>query len=119
MEAKKLFDSELKVMDIIWNKEPVSAKEISLIAAETEGWNKNTSYTVIKKLIDKKAVLRTEPNFICTSILKKEEVQKEETMGLIDRLYNGSKKAFFSAFLNEKNLSREELEELRAMIDKR
>ncbi len=119
MEAKKLFDSELKIMDIIWDKEPVSAKEISLIAAETEGWNKNTTYTVIKKLIGKKAVLRTEPNFICTSLLKKEEVQRAETMGLINRLYNGSKTAFFSAFLNEKNLSGEELEALKEMIEKR
>jgi len=38
----KLFDSELKLMDIVWDKEPVSAKEITLIAAETIGWNKNS-----------------------------------------------------------------------------
>ncbi len=50
----KLFDSELKIMDIVWDKEPVSAKEISLIAAETIGWNKNTTYTIIKKLMDKR-----------------------------------------------------------------
>ena len=46
----KLFESEAKVMEIIWAKAPISAKEISLIAAETIGWNKNTTYTVIKKL---------------------------------------------------------------------
>ena len=44
----KLFDSEAKVMEIIWTKAPISAKDISLIAAETIGWNKNTTYTVIK-----------------------------------------------------------------------
>ena len=47
----KLFDSEAKVMEIIWDKSPISAKEISLIAAEKIGWNKNTTYTVIKKLM--------------------------------------------------------------------
>ena len=46
----KLFDSEAKVMEIIWDKSPISAKEISLIAVEKIGWNKNTTYTVIKKL---------------------------------------------------------------------
>ena len=45
-----MFDSELKVMEIIWESEPVSAKQISLIAADKIGWNKNTTYTVIKKL---------------------------------------------------------------------
>ena len=44
----KLFDSEAKIMEIIWSKSPISAKEISLISAETIGWNKNTTYTVIK-----------------------------------------------------------------------
>ena len=52
----KLFDSEAKIMEIIWSKSPISAKEISLISAETIGWNKNTTYTVIKKCIDKGAI---------------------------------------------------------------
>ena len=46
----KLFDSELKVMEFIWDNEPVSAKDLTLIAAKETGWNKNTTYTVIKKL---------------------------------------------------------------------
>ncbi|MDF2673235.1 MAG: putative transcriptional regulator, partial [Clostridiales bacterium] len=108
METIKLFDSELKIMDIVWEKEPVSAKEISLIAADRIGWNKNTTYTIIKKLIEKNGIARTEPNFICTSLIKKGEVQKSETINLIDKLYNGSKKAFFAAFIEE-NISEDEL----------
>ena len=46
-----MFESEIKVMEIIWEKAPVSAKEISLVAANTIGWNKNTTYTVINKLV--------------------------------------------------------------------
>ncbi|SDH47712.1 BlaI/MecI/CopY family transcriptional regulator [Desulfosporosinus hippei] len=118
METVKLFDSELKIMDIVWDKEPVSAKEITLIAAETIGWNKNTSYTIIKKLIEKKALERTEPNFICTSLVKKEAVQKAETQSLIDKLYNGSKKAFFASFI-ENDISEEELEALKKLLQKR
>ena len=40
---EKLFDSEAKVMQIIWANSPISAKEISVIAAQTIGWNKNTT----------------------------------------------------------------------------
>ncbi len=118
LETIKLFDSELKIMDIVWEKEPVSAKEISLIAAETIGWNKNTTYTVIKKLIEKNAIKRTEPNFICTSLVKKDDVRKAETQSLIDKLYNGSKKAFFAAFI-EDQISDDELEVLKKLIEKR
>lgn len=118
METVKLFDSELKLMDIVWDKEPVSAKEITLIAAETIGWNKNTTYTIIKKLIEKNAIKRTEPSFVCTSLVQKEDVRKAETKSLIDKLYNGSKKAFFAAFI-ENDISDDELEVLKKLIEKR
>ena len=114
----KLFDSELKVMELIWKNEPISAKEISLIANEKFDWNKNTTYTIIKKLIEKGFVNRKDPNFICTSVISKDEVCKAETQNLIDRLFNGSKKAFFSAFLNDEKLSKSEIEELRNEINK-
>jgi BlaI family penicillinase repressor len=118
LESVKLFDSELKIMDIVWDKEPVSAKEITLIAAETAGWNKNTTYTIIKKLVEKNVIERTEPNFICTSLVKKEDVRKAETKSLIDKLYNGSKKAFFASFIDD-GISAEELEVLKKLIEKR
>jgi predicted transcriptional regulator len=118
MATVKLFDSELKIMDIVWDKEPVTAKEITLIASKIIGWNKNTTYTIIKKLIEKNAIERTEPNFICNSLVKKEDVRKAETQSLIDKLYNGSKKAFFAAFI-EDDLSDDELEVLKKLIEKR
>lgn len=119
MDTLKLFDSELKLMELLWTNEPISAKQLSLLAKEQVGWNKNTTYTIIKKLIDKEAILRKEPNFICSSLIKKEDVRRAETDSLIDRLYNGSKKAFFASFLQREALSKEELEELKAMIEKR
>ena len=115
----KLFDSELKLMEMIWQNEPVSAKQMSVLAEKSVGWNKNTTYTVLKKLIEKNVVLRTEPNFICTSLVKKEDVRKAETNTLISKLFNGSKKAFFSALLEDESLTEEELDELRQMIEKR
>lgn len=115
----KLFDSELKLMGIVWEKEPVSAKELSIFAAESIGWNKNTTYTIIKKLIEKGIIHRSEPGFICTSLIKKDDVRKAETEGLIEKLYNGSKKALFSALIEDKTLSETELDELRKMLEKR
>lgn len=115
----KLFDSEMKVMELIWAKGSVSAKELSLLAASELEWNKNTTYTVIKKLVAKGYIRRDEPGFICTPLITKEEVCRAETQGLIDRLFGGSKKALFSALLEDEKLSEKELGELRKLIDKR
>ena len=113
----KVFDSEIKLMEIIWEHEPISAKEVSLLADKEIGWNKNTTYTVIKKLIDKGYVKREEPGFICTSLISKDEVQKSEAKGLVDKLFAGSKKALFSALLEDEELTDDEISELRDLID--
>ena len=116
---EKLFDSEATVMEIIWNKGPLSAKEISLIAADSIGWNKNTTYTVIKKLEAKGFIRRTDPGFICTPLVSQEEMQKKEAVSLLNRFFGGSRRALFSALLEDEDLSNAEIEELRDLIDKR
>jgi len=112
-----LFDSEAKVMEILWQRSPVSAKEISLIAAETIGWNKNTTYTVIKKLEAKGFLRREDPGFLCTPLVSKNQVQKAEAASLLKKVFGGSRQALFSALLEEEPLSREETEQLRRLID--
>ena len=119
MENMKLFDSEWKLMEILWANEPINAKQISLLANDRIGWNKNTTYTVIKKLIEKGIIRREDPNFVCTALVKKEDVQKVETESLINKLYSGSRKAFFAAFLQGENLTDEELAEMKEMIGKK
>ncbi|MBE6543567.1 MAG: BlaI/MecI/CopY family transcriptional regulator [Ruminococcaceae bacterium] len=114
----KLFDSELKVMELIWDLEPVSAKDLSLYAEEKYQWNKNTTYTVIKKLESKGYIKRNDPGFVCTSLISKSEVQKSETEGLINRLFGGSKKALFSSLIENESLTSSDIEELRRLIDK-
>ncbi|MBO4449943.1 MAG: BlaI/MecI/CopY family transcriptional regulator [Clostridiales bacterium] len=116
---EKLFDSEAKVMEILWEKGPVSAKELSLIAADTIGWNKNTTYTVIKKLEAKGFIRRDEPGFICTPLVSQEEVQKTEAESLIKKFFGGSRKALFSALLEDEKLTDAEIDELKKLIDNR
>lgn len=115
----KVFDSEIKLMEIVWQHEPISAKAVSLIAEKEIGWNKNTTYTVLKKLIDKGYLARTEPGFICTSLIQKNEIQKSEVQSLAERLFAGSKKAVFSALLEDEPLSADEIEALRALVDRK
>ncbi len=115
---EKLFDSEAKVMEIIWERSPISAKEISLIAADSIGWNKNTTYTVIKKLEAKGFIKRNDPGFVCTPLISQNEMQKVEAEALIRKVFGGSRRALFSALLENEPLTEDELDELRKLIDK-
>ena len=103
----KLFDSEQKVMEVLW-------REGNLHAGQIE----ETTYTVIKKCIEKGAIERQEPKFFCKALITREQIQKAETNELINKLFDGSKMQFFSAFLSEDKLSNEEISELKELVNK-
>ena len=113
----KLFDSEWKVMEVLWQENDRTAKEISRRRADSIGWNKNTTYTVIKKCIDKGAIERREPNFVCHAAITKRQAQKEEADSLVDKVFGGSAELLFASILSDRSLSKDELARLRALVE--
>lgn len=113
----KLFDSELKVMSVLWREGDTTAKHISDVMKEETGWNMNTTYTLIKRCINKGAIERSEPNFMCHALIQKEEVQEAETNELINKIYDGSATNLFAALLGRKKLSEEQIERLKQIVD--
>ncbi len=116
-ENIKLFDSELKVMDILWKEGIVPAKYVADRLTQELGWNKNTTYTLIKRCMKKGAIERTEPNFMCHALIAKEDVQETETNELINKIYDGSVDKLFAALLGRKKLSAEQIEKLKQIVD--
>ena len=113
----KVFDSELKVMEALWREGDLTAGWLVKLMKEQTGWNPNTTYTVIGKLIDKGAIERREPKFTCRAVVTKEQVQQQEADELIGKLFDGSAEVFLSAFLSGKSLSGEEIERLKQIVE--
>lgn len=112
----KLFDSELKIMEILWKEGDTTAKQIAALTATQIGWSKTTTYTVIKKCIDKGAIERREPNFICHPLITKQEAQQYETRELINKMYDGAPDQLVASLLGSKSLSRDEIKRLKQLI---
>lgn len=112
----KLFDSELKVMDVLWKEGDCPARYVAEVLTKKMGWNINTTYTLIKRCIKKGAIERLEPNFMCHALIPKEVVQEAETNELIDKIYDGSVSKLFAALLGRKKLSKEEIEKLKQIV---
>lgn len=113
----KLFDAELKVMEVLWKEGDQTAAQLTKIMNKETGWIRNTTYTVIKKLVEKGAVERREPNFICHAAVTKESVRRSEANELIDKLFDGSAQLFLSAYVSGKKLSSEEIDGLRRIVE--
>lgn len=114
---KNMSDAELRVMDLIWDRGPVSAKELSVELGKTVGWNKNTTYTLIKRLLEKGAIERREPGFICRALVQREEVRKKQSAELVDKLFGGSASMLMASLLETRKLDDKQIKELRELID--
>jgi predicted transcriptional regulator len=119
MENKqmKLFDSELKIMEILWEQGDIAAIKIVEILKNKIGWKMSTTYTVIKKCIDKGAIRRIEPNFICRALITKEQAREYETTELINKMYNGSADSLLVSIIGKKKLTPEEIAQLKKLLN--
>ena len=114
---EKLYDSELRILENLWTAGELTAKDLAARAADQVGWSKTTTYTVLKKCVDKGLVERRDPGFLCRALVSRREAQHQETRGLIDRMYGGSADRLVASLLEGRTLSEAEINRLRRMVE--
>ena len=115
MREIKLAEVELQFAELIWKSEPIPSGELVKLCEKELNWKKSTTYTVLRKLCQRK-VLQNE-NAVVTALVSREQVQRSESREFIERTFNGSLPQFIAAFASGKKLSRQEVEEIRHLID--
>lgn len=115
METPKVFESEYRFCLILWENEPINSTKLAKLCNEKLGWSRTTTYTVIKRLSER-GVVKNE-NTIVSSLVSKDEVQAAEINELVDKTFGGSVPAFIAAFTKRKNLTEDEVAQIRQMLD--
>lgn len=115
MENIKIFDAEYRFMCIVWEKEPISSRELVKLCQEEFGWKKSTTYSVIKRLTERGAV--KSENAVVTSLVERIQVQKFESEQTLEKTFDNSLPSFITAFLQDKKITREEAEQIKKMIE--
>jgi len=112
----KLHDAELKIMEILWQHGEATAKHLAEVLAATIGWKKTTTYIMLKRCVEKGAVARHDPGFVCRPLITLEEARAYETGKLISKLYNGAGMQLAASLLSGNLLTRDEIERLKQMV---
>ena len=115
MNVPRIFESEYRFCLILWENEPVNSTKLVELCREHLGWSKATTYTVIRRLSER-GVLKNE-NTIVSSLISKEEAQKSRLEEMVEETFEGSMPAFIAAFSKTKKLTRQEIDQLQALID--
>lgn len=116
----RIHEGELNIMELLWSNKSLPAKDVAKIIKEYIGWEKNTTYTVINRLIKKGAIKRQDPGFICLPTISKKRVQTIETEVLLQTLFEGSFSKFVLEYAGNNGLTPSEKMEIRRVLtDKR
>ncbi len=114
----KVFDSERNILELLWQKDNQTAKQIAEQCKQTVGWSKTTTYTVIRKCINKGLIERREPDFICHVLIDKELLCEQETDDLIQKNYGGNPDLLVASLLEQKKITFDDIQKMKELIKK-
>lgn len=115
MEDFRLFDAEYRLMDLVWEYQPINSTALSRLCQEKLGWKKSTTFNLVRKL-GERCILKNE-NATVTALVEREQVLRQESEAAVEKSFGGSLPNFVAAFLSGKKLSHQEAETLRRLID--
>ena len=111
----KIFESEYRFCQILWEREPVRSGELVALCREKLGWKPTTTYTVIRRLAER-GMLKNEHSVV-TSLVSRTEAECAEIDELLEKRFGGSLPGFIAAFARRKGVTAAELEESERMIE--
>ena len=115
MDDHRLFDAEYRLMDLVWERQPINSTALSRLCQEKLGWKKSTTFNLVRKL-GERGILKNE-NATVTALVEREQVLRQESEAAVEKSFGGSLPNFVAAFLSGKKLSHQEAEALRRLID--
>lgn len=111
----RLAEGEYRFACIVWDNEPLPSGRLVELCREELGWKKSTTYTVLKKLVDR-GILRND-SAVVTAAVAKEDVLREESRAVVERTFAGSLPSFLAHFMGGRTISDAEADELKALIE--
>jgi BlaI family penicillinase repressor len=115
---QKLSKTEMEVMQIIWASDhPMTSGELLDIFARNKGkeWKGQTIATFLARLVEKGVLTSIKQGWanIYEPRMSPEEYRSQEAKSLLETLYEGSVKNFLATLYDGKELTKDEITELR------
>lgn len=106
---------EAHFADIVWENEPIASGKLVGLCENELSWKKSTTYTVLKKLCEKG--LFQNKDGIVSSVVSKHDYYGMQGEQLVKQAFKGSLPAFIAAFAKRNELTADEINEIKSMID--
>ncbi len=119
MKKMNISDAELEVLKEFWEESPLTSRQLVDRLQTRTSWGEPTIKTLLLRLLQKKALKRKEEGktFLYSNAIKREDYQYAVGRSMLDRVFGGAAGNFLTCLVNKGNLRKEELEELRKLLE--
>lgn len=115
MKTFKLGEMETKFAELIWDNEPLTSKDLTILAEEAFNWKRTTTYTMLKRLCDR-GIFENKKGTV-TALMTKSEFWSSRSEEFLKEEFEGSLPKFILAFTKNNKLSSNEINEIQKLID--
>ncbi|NVK55811.1 MAG: BlaI/MecI/CopY family transcriptional regulator [Alteromonadaceae bacterium] len=114
----EISNAEFEVLDVLWDDYPATSNDIIARLSSHKDWHDKTVKTLLGRLV-KKGVLdyeKQQRQYLYRPLIAREDYTKKETTSFVSRLFRGKVAPLVAGFANQNSLSRQDVEELKALI---
>lgn len=117
----KISESELEIMKLLWENSPLSSNDIISALSEDMNWSSQTIKTFLNRLLKKEAIgfEKSGRIYLYYPNVSHEEYVKGENKSFLKRVYDGALDMLFSKFIEDENLSDEDIDRLKSLLDEK
>ena len=117
-QDKILTPTEWNLMECLWAASPRTGRDAVEYLKETVGWSRSTTLTMLRRMTEKGLIRceEAEGMHVYDPEISREEAALRETESFLSRVYQGSVSTLMSAITHRQKLTRDEIDELYAII---
>lgn len=110
--------AEWHLMECLWEKSPRTGREATEYLAQHAGWSRSTTLTMLRRMTDKGLIACAEDGGVkvYSPLLARNDAALRTTEDFLHRVYHGSVSMMMSAITQKQELSRQEIDELYAIL---
>jgi BlaI family penicillinase repressor len=118
-ERRTIHETEWDLLEVLWEKQRATAREVTEALAKKRGWAVSTTKTMLDRMVQKELVTGRQVGHVWeyTPAVKPVEARRSAWAELVGKAFGGSIGPALHFLAKDAKLSKKELAELRALLE--
>ena len=117
-DKPEISNAEFEVLDVLWDDHPATSSEVVSRLNDKKDWHEKTVKTLLGRLVKKKVLgfEKQQRQYLYYPLIAREDYTKKEAANFVSRLFKGKVAPMVAGFANQNTLSKQDVNELKALI---